>query len=155
MKVEAMKRALESYKAGTFVNLEWEREVTSAKAKKQGVVVYKHSKGLVRTDVNYRNLASVKDRPVVEGKESWFEHIGNGLLQSKKDDSKKYLQAFPVRGKKIKSTLTVVDETGVYQATAEELYEKGYVNKDVLPVSQQLDTFIVSVENIIAFGGNK
>ena len=155
MKLEAMKRALASYKPGTFVSLEWERDVTSARARKQGVVVYKHSEGIVRTNVNYRNLAAVKARELVEGRESWFEHVEKGIVQSKKDNSKKYLQAFPVPGKRIKSTLTVVDENGVYQATAQELYDKGYVNKDVVTASEQLDTFIIGLDNILAFGGNR
>lgn len=154
MKLESIEKALETYKPGTFVSLEWERDVTSARARKQGVLVYKHSKGVIRTDVNYRALQSVQSKEPSQ-RESWFEHYRRGVLQSKKDPSKKYLQAFPVPGKKIKTVLTVVDESGVYTATAEELYEKGYVNKDVVSTAEQLDTFIVGLDNILAFGGNR
>ena len=153
MKIETLLEKLESYKAGSFVNLSWEREVSSAKAKKAGIRISKKSAGLIRTDINYDALAAVQglDRG---DKESWFEHYRKGILQSKKDPSKKYLQAFPVPGKKIASKMVVQTESDVYECPAEELYEKGLITKAALSDKSGLDTFIIGVENITAFVGN-
>lgn len=154
MKLETLLEKLDSYKAGSFVNLAWEREVSSAKAKKAGIKISKKSAGLIRTDVNYSALAAVQGIERGE-KESWFEHYRKGLLQSKKDSSKKYLQAFPVPGKKISSVMVVDTGSEVYECDAEKLYADGLITKAALGSKTGTDTFIVSVENITSFGGNE
>ena len=79
MKVENLLKILDVYKAGTIVRLIWERDVSSAKAKKQNIQILKKSSGLIRTDVDYNSLAAVKEK-AADGsenpvkKESWFEH---------------------------------------------------------------------------------
>lgn len=152
MKLETLLEKLENYKAGSFVNLAWEREVSSAKAKKAGVTIIKKSAGLIRTDVNYSALAAVQNMERGE-KESWFEHYRKGLLQSKKDSSKKYLQAFPVPGKKISSKMVVDTGSETYECDAEKLYADGLITKAALGSKTGIDTFIIGVENITEFGG--
>lgn len=148
MKINELLNKLESYRAGTFVTLGWERDVSSAKAKKLGIQVMKSSSGLIRTEVDYNNLKAVQGMERGD-KESWFEHFNKGILQSKKDPSKKYLQAFPVPGKKFNVRMFV---NGV-EEDAQSLYEKGLITKAALGNTCELDTFTVSVDNIVNFGG--
>lgn len=147
MELKKLLKKLESYKAGTFITLEWERDVSSAKAKKLGVQVVKSSSGVIRTEVNYENLKSIQG--VERGdKESWFEHFSQGIVQNKKDPSKKYLQAFPIPGKKfnVKMFMNGVEED------AQTLYEKGLITKAALGNTCELDTFTINVDNIVEFG---
>ena len=61
MKLDNLLKILDVYKAGTIVRLIWERDVSSAKAKKENIVILKRSTGLIRTDVDYNNLAAVRE----------------------------------------------------------------------------------------------
>lgn len=161
MKVENLLKILDVYKAGTIIRLKWERDVSSAKAKKQNIQVIKKSSGLIRTDINYNSLAAVREKSqenssieVDVKKESWFEHYKKGLLQSKKDAEKKYLQAFPVNGNAIKATFTVINlnDRSTVEVCGEQLYEDGLITKAALGDKTGTETFIVSVDNIISFG---
>ena len=158
MKVENLLKILDVYKAGTIVRLIWERDVSSAKAKKQNIQILKRSSGLIRTDVDYNSLAAVKEK-AVDGsdnsvkKESWFDHYRKGLLQSKKDPERKYLQAFPMNGNAIKTVFTVTYDDGkVEEKSGDDLYEAGLITKAALGDKTGTETFIVSVDNIISFG---
>jgi hypothetical protein len=62
MKVENLLKILDVYKAGTIIRLKWERDVSSAKAKKQNIQVIKKSSGLIRTDIDYNSLAAVREK---------------------------------------------------------------------------------------------
>lgn len=158
MKVEKLLSILDSYKAGTIVRLVWERDVSSAKAKKQNIKIIKKSSGLIRTDINYSALASIQEKKsdkeeVAEKKESWFQHYRKGLLEHKSNPEKKYLQAFPMNGNAIKSTFIVIDENNSNkESTGEDLYEAGLITKAALGDKTGTETFIVSVDNIISFG---
>ena len=158
MKVEKLLSILDSYKAGTIVRLVWERDVSSAKAKKQNIRIVKKSSGLIRTDINYSALASIQEKKsdkeeVVEKKESWFQHYRKGLLEHKSNPEKKYLQAFPMNGNAIKSTFIVIDENNSNkESIGEDLYEAGLITKAALGDKTGTETFIVSVDNIISFG---
>ena len=156
MKVEKLLKILDVYKAGTIIRLMWERDVSSAKAKKENVCVIKHSSGLVRTDIDYNNLSSVKEKSSEKQdpeKENWFQHYRKGLLEHKKDPDKKYLQVFPMNGNAIKATFKVISKDGsVKELSGEECYEKGLITKAALSDKTGAETFIVSVDNIISFG---
>lgn len=146
-----MIKKLNTYKSGSFVKAGWRRDVASAKARKQNITVEKVSSGLIRTEINYENLEKVLnsiDRSE-EKKESWFEHYSKGLLQSKKNPEKKYLQAFPVPGKKIKSEILV---NGIAM-DPNKAYEQGYITKAALPTANELLTFTISLDNLEYFGG--
>ena len=154
MLLKDLEQKLTNYKSGTFVNIEWERSIESAKAKKLNHSIVKHSKGVIRTEVNYQNLEKVlnqlNDNNSSEKKESWFEHYTKGILQSKKNPEKKYLQAFPVPGKKINTYYSLNGEI----VNPFDLYEQGLITKASLPnsTSEELLTFTLSVDNIISFG---
>lgn len=152
MLLKDLEAKLNKYRSGSFVNIEWERNIESAKAKKLNHKIIKHSKGIIRTEVNYQNLERVLNQPTSNGekKESWFEHYTKGIIQSKKNPEKKYLQAFPVPGKKI---LTYYSIDGK-EVDPFQLYSEGLITKAALPTtdSEQLLTFTLSVDNIITFG---
>lgn len=146
-----MLNKLDNYKSGSFVKAGWRRDVASAKARKQNLKVEKVSSGLIRTEINYENLEKVLnniDRSE-ERKESWFEHYSKGILQSKKNPEKKYLQAFPIPGKMIKSEILV---NGIAM-DPNEAYAQGYITKAALPTSSELLTFTISLDNLEYFGG--
>lgn len=146
-----MLNKLDNYKSGTFVKAGWRRNVASAKARKQNISVEKASSGLIRTEINYENLERILNsvgRPE-ERKESWFEHYNKGIIQSKKNPEKKYLQAFPVPGKKIKSEILV---NGIAM-DPNKAYEQGYITKAALPTTDELLTFTISLDNLEYFGG--
>ena len=149
MKVEEILKKLENYKSGTFAHIEWEKDISSAKAKKQGIKILKKSSGIIRTEINYENLKSVQNIEM-GNKESWFEHYTKGILQSKKDSSKKYLQAFPIPNKNISVNIFV---NGMEEENIQSLYEKGLINKDALTNVSVLNTIIVGVKNIKNFRG--
>lgn len=151
MKINQLLEKLNFYKSGTFVMMEWEKDISSAKAKKQGIKVVKRSSGLIRTEVNYESLKAIQDSERGD-KESWFEHYSKGILQHKKDPNKKYLQAFPIPGKKIKNIMVVSDGKSTYECEAHKLCEQGIINKSALSNVENLDTFIIGVENITRFG---
>lgn len=154
MKLEALIKKLNSYKAGTFVKITWERDISSAKAKKQGISVTKECEGVVRVGINYNSLKALQGVERSEDrKPSWFEHCQNtpkGIIQSKSDNDKKYLQVFTVPGSKIKTSIsTNNNETS---STADQLYEMGLITKAALSDKDELNTFTLNVENIKSFG---
>lgn len=153
MLLKELETKLDNYKSGTFVSAEWARNIESAKAKKLGHNVVKRSHGLIRTEINYQNLERVLNQPTHAGekKESWFEHYTKGILQSKKNPEKKYLQAFPIPGKKI-SAEYLLDGKPV---DAFQLYEQGLITKANLPSTDDIEllTFSLSIDNLISFGG--
>lgn len=153
MLLRELENKLDNYKSGTFVSAEWARNIESAKAKKLGHSIIKRSKGLIRTEINYQNLEKVLNQPTCDGekRESWFEHYTKGILQSKKNPEKKYLQAFPIPGKKISAEYLL---DGI-PADAFQLYEQGLITKANLPSTddKELLTFSLSIDNLISFGG--
>lgn len=152
MLLKELEKKLDSYKSGTFVSAEWARNIESAKAKKLGHNIVKRSHGLIRTEINYQNLEKVLSQSSTgEKKESWFEHYTKGILQSKKNPEKKYLQAFPIPGKKI-SAEYLLDGKPV---DAFQLYEQGLITKANLPTADDIEllTFSLSIDNLISFGG--
>ena len=154
MKLEALIKKLNSYKAGTFVKITWERDISSAKAKKQGISVTKECEGVVRVGINYNSLKALQGVERSEDrKPSWFEHCQDtpkGIIQSKSDNDKKYLQVFTVPGSKIKTSIsTNNNETS---RTVDQLYEMGLITKAALSDKDELNTFTLNVENIKSFG---
>ena len=153
MKLENLMEKLNSYRPGTFVKISWERDVSSAKAKKAGVSVIKKSEGVFRVDIQYENLAQVKEREEkVEIRDSWFKHsdIHYAILENKKDESKKYLQVFTGANTKVKTSMMVDGEVKNSQA----LYEEGMITKAALPSGEPQLVFTLGIDNIISFGNN-
>lgn len=154
MKLEALINKLNNYKAGTFVKVTWERDISSAKARKQGISVTKECEGVVRVGINYNSLKALQGVERSEDrKPSWFEHCQNapkGIIQSKSDTDKKYLQVFTVPGSKIKTSIsTNNNETS---CSADQLYKLGLITKAALNNKDELNTFTLNVENIKSFG---
>lgn len=156
MKLEALIKKLNSYKAGTFVKITWERDISSAKAKKQGISVTKECEGVVRVGINYNSLKALQGVERSEDrKPSWFEHCQDtpkGIIQSKSDNDKKYLQVFTVPGSKIKSSISMNNECDETSCTVDRLYEMGLITKAALSNGDELNTFTLNVENIKSFG---
>lgn len=151
MKVSELLEKLKGYKPGTFVSIEWEREISSAKAKKEGVRVFKHSNGVFRLDVDYNNLSKVQNASDTEPtKEAWFTHsdLHDAIVENKRDPEKKYLQVFLGANNKVNSEMKIGDKI----ENPDELYSKGYINKSSLPSKEEILTFTLSIENILRFG---
>ena len=151
MKLDAVLKKLESYKAGTFIKIGWEREIGSAKAKKLGLSVVKRSEGVFRIDIAYDNLKAMQGVERNTEYESWFKHssLHNAILESKKDESKKYLQVFTGANTKVKTQTIIAGE----QKDIFSLYEDGLVTKAALPNNNEAPlTFTLSLDNIITFG---
>lgn len=158
MELSLLQSKLNNYKKGTFVKVVWEKEISSAKAKKSNIKVMKKCEGIVRAGVTYANIGLVKEilanksqNEETNNKPSWFEHIGNGIVQHKTNNEKKYLQLFFVNNNKIKSNISV---EGVNTTNANELYELGLITKADLPKQsdEPLVTMTIGVENIVSFG---
>lgn len=164
IKFETMVDILNSYKKGTFVKVVWEKDIASAKARKQGISIIKRCEGVVRAGITYTNISIVKD--ILAGKtaeelenkrESWFTHCeeGMGLIQNKKSPEKKYIQLFFVNGKKIKSCVSYTNSEEVGGKSFSELYDMGYITKADLPKSDEeepLITMTLSLDNLVSFG---
>jgi len=151
MKVSDLLEKLKYYKPGTFVSIEWERDISSAKAKKEGVRVFKYSSGVFRVDVDYKNLSKVQAASNTEPtKETWFTHsdLHDAIVESKKDPEKKYLQVFLGANNKIKSEMKLGDRI----ENPDELYSKRYINKSSMPSKDEILTFTLGIENIVRFG---
>ena len=151
MELNVILKKLESYKPGTFVKIGWEREISSAKAKKQGLNIVKKSEGIFRVDIAYDNLKAMQGVERNTEYESWFKHsrIHNAILESKKDESKKYLQVFTGANTKVKTQTLVAGE----QKDIFSLYEDGLVTKAALPNNNEAPlTFTLSLDNIVTFG---
>lgn len=152
MKLEKLVEKMNGYKKGTFVTLEWESDISSAKAKKQGISVTKRCKGLVRLGINYSNIKEVqqmiKDNEA-DSKPVWFEHTEHtGIIQNKKDSNKKYLQVFTVNGNSINTVLNSTNNI----TDKETLLETGLVNKSSFSNGATIRTFTLNVDNILQFG---
>lgn len=151
MKISDLLEKLRDYKPGTFVSIEWERDISSAKAKKEGVRVFKHSSGVFRVDVDYKNLSKVQTSSNTEStKEAWFTHsnLHDAIVESKRDPEKKYLQVFLGANNRVKSEMKLGDKI----ETPDELYSKGYINKSSIPSKDEILTFTLGIENIVRFG---
>lgn len=153
---EVLIKKLNTYKDGTFTTIEWESDVSSARAKKKNIKITKRSKALVRLGCDYYNLQSTQNNGVVkgEGKPSWFAHCeDNKYLVKNKNNKNLYLQLFPVPGKKIN---TKFDSFGVDEINTNKLYEMGLINKSALPQQmeekEEIPTIILNIEKIINFG---
>ena len=158
MEISKLLQKLQNYKAGTFIKIEWEKEVSSAKAKKSNIQVLKHSEGIFRVDVDYKNLSVVQDKAKTtdndnsSSKESWFIHsaLHDAIVENKKDSTKKYLQVFLGANNKVKTSFKISGE----EQQPQKLYEDGLITKAALPNNDNNDmiTFVLGIENILAFG---
>ena len=161
MELQALKNKLSTYKKGSFVKVVWEKEISSAKAKKSNIKIMKRCEGVVRAGISYANIELVKNilcnnntniNDVENKRPSWFEHIGDGIVQHKTNKDKKYLQLFFVNGSKIKSKISVSDSN--IDNDVNKLYELGLITKADLPKQndEPLITMTIGLENILSFG---
>lgn len=129
------------------------KDISSAKAKKNGVSIIKKCEAVVRTAIKYTHIKGVIPKSYENDNwESWFEHSDvKGVVQHKKDHDKKYLQLYPVRGKKIKTSIVATVDTD----NLESLYQLGLVTKASLPKQyseEEVRVMTLSVDNITKFG---
>ena len=153
MQLSQVENVLSSYKPGTYIKVCWEKDISSSRAKKNGITIVKKCEALVRTAIKYRNIKGVVPKSYEnEDYESWFEHSDvRGMVQHKKDSGKKYLQVYPIKGKKIKTKIIATVETD----NLENLYQLGLITKASLPKEYEEDEIRVmtlSVDNITKFG---
>lgn len=166
MELSALLNKLESYKPGTFIRIVWRKNIENAKARKENISIVKESTAIVRLDCKYSNLNAVIRRKTatqpedIEWQEEeaapkrpvWFEYSGirRGIVQSKSDPNKKYLQVFPAVGKQIKTCITMRN----VEYTKAQLFELGYINKSEMAPSdaEALDVFTLSIDNIVSIG---
>lgn len=158
MKIEKIKEILEGKNKGTFVSVGWQSDITSARAKKNGVTVIKQTDTLVRWGVQYDHLASVvkaKEERESSGEPvrqitPWYKHMEGAtyLLQKLSDESKTYLQLFPVRRQRAKTKYFI---NGA-EATKQQVIESGYVNASEF--NKQTECLVMSIptENIRYIG---
>lgn len=148
MKIE---NTLKNYRPGTYIKVCWERDISSARAKKNGVTIIKQCEALVRTAIKYNNIKGVTPSSN-ENYEPWFKHSElRGMIQHKKDSEKKYLQLYPVKGKKIKTKIIATIETD----NLNELYNLGLITKASLPQETDADevqVMTLSIDNVTRFG---
>lgn len=161
METKNLLKKLNNYRPGTFVKVCWEKDISSANAKKNGITIMKHYEAIVRTGINYRNIKEVAINDNAnknsnnEHKSSWYKHSDiKGVVQHKEDENKKYLQVFPVKGKEIKTKIVAtVDENKL-----EKLYELGLITKAGLNKQyskleeNEVIVKTISFDNITKFG---
>ena len=151
MELTNVQKVLANYKPGTYIKICWEKDISSARAKKSGVTIIKQCEALVRTAIKYKNIKGVVPS-TNENYESWFEHSDvKGMVQHKKDSEKKYLQLYPVKGQKIKTKVIATIETD----NLEDLYKLGLITKASLPQEyndEDIQVMTLSVDNITKFG---
>lgn len=154
MLLNDVENVLKNYKPGTYIKVCWEKDISSARAKKNGVTIIKKCEALVRTAIKYTHIKGVVPKSYEnDGWESWFEHSDiRGMVQHKKDDSKKYLQLYPIKGKKIKTNIVATIETD----NLENLYKLGLITKASLPQElvdeDEVRVMTLSLDNITKFG---
>lgn len=149
MKAEKIQKALSSYKAGTFVNLKWQKVISSKKALDEGICIIKECEGLVRLGVQYSHLKSAKDLiQSATGKTPWYKHAGYCTVVHKEDPSKKYLQVYTVPGQRTRTGIQVIGST----LSVDELIEGGYILKSALHSKPDLTVFTLSYDNVVKFG---
>lgn len=159
MKLENIKKALETYQKGSFKRIGWESRIESAKARKTGIEVLKISEATVRIGINYSNIQAVKVmRETAQGEKKpytvWFKHLEDFpvVIEHLQDENKKYLQVFTVnKGAAPKVTYTVTSWAGTREVTKSELEELGYCNPSAFNKSETL-TFNIPLENLTFIG---
>lgn len=146
MEIKKLQERLSGYKAGTFIKIKWQKDISSAKALKDNIHIIKECEGLVRLGISYKNLKAVRDKiSNTHKKASWFKPSDYCTVEHKEDSSKKYIQVFTVPTKKIHSTIKS-------DKSLSELIELGQVSKSALNKSEEINTFLVSLDNLVALG---
>ena len=165
MQLNQIQKTLKSYKPGSFIKVCWEKDISSTKAKNLGILIIKKCEGVLRTCINYKN---VKRSPLYKDdninndvnssskKKSWFEHSQiRGVVQSKSNADKKYLQLYPVKGQKIKTQIIIEFDTKCEneKIKLENLYELGLIKKSDLVVREEEPIVMtLDINNITKFG---
>lgn len=155
MKLENIKKALETYQKGSFKRIGWESRIESAKARKMGIEVLKISEATVRIGISYSNIHAVKVmRETAEGEKKpytvWFKHLEDFpvVIEHLQDESKKYLQVFTVNKGAAPKVRYFVNDCEI---SREHLEELGYCNPSAFNKSETL-TFNIPIENIRFIG---
>ena len=154
MELSQVQQVLENYKPGTYIKVCWEKDISSARAKKNGVTIIKKCEALVRTAIKYTHIKGIVPKSYENSEwETWFEHSDvRGMVQHKNDESKKYLQLYPINGKKIKTKIVATVETD----NLENLYKLGFITKASLPQESvdedEVRVMTLSLDNITKFG---
>ena len=111
MTKEQILKALKSYHKGSFIKIQWETDITSASAKKQGYSAIKACESVVRLGVDYQHTRPAMQKQNTVHQESWFKHCEDSILMvNKKDCEKLYLQCFS-------SYFPLIKEIDAYIAT--------------------------------------
>ena len=140
MTKELVLQAIENNKKGAFINVEYE---TTKKplAKHKDSIIKKHSKGVYRLGIDYKNMAVNKDKqtgPMLYGA---FE-IKNYLIEY---NGKYYLRVYVSHNHKTESQWTLNGE----KVSKQYLIDNGYISNTK---SQPVECFNISIENIIKIG---
>ena len=151
---------LSNKQKGTFVTITWKGDIENANAHKKGVSVTKLTTATVRWGVNYSKLAKViaKEKERTEPKREvaiWYRHKEGApfVIESLKDNSKTYLQIFPIQRKGYIKTKYFINGSEV---SKKQVQESGYVNDSKFKTSdEEVLIMTVATDNIVSIGGNK
>ena len=148
MTKEQILKALKTYHKGSFIKIQWETDITSASAKKQGYSVIKACESIVRLGVDYRHTRPAMQKQNTTHQESWFKHCEDSILMvNKKDCEKLYLQCFS-----LKQGLTKIKyKVNGKEVSKEQVLEFAIPSK-MQPTNQDNKTFILSISNIKSLG---
>ena len=157
MELQKIEQELQNRQKGTFINVQWETNIESAKAKKQGVVVIKRVDTVTRWGIKYDHIKKVKELKAQQEQEEkkeykpWYKHLEKNpcFIQHLADENRVYLQLFTTN----KSNTTKVKYyiNGV-EKSKQEVIESGYVNGSEWAPKSEHVIMNIPTENIRHIG---
>ena len=150
MKKEQVKQIVETTKKGTFVRIEYEKEIECTNGKD---VILKRTIAVVRMGISYSNLKSVKSQIETSNKKvgglpwgEWEQGFENYIINhTKNGNHREYLRVYTTNNHKPKSTYTINGKS----ITIDELREKELIKESK---SKPSPLFVIPLEQIIAIG---
>ena len=157
MNLKEIINKLNNYKKGTFIRIGWKSEIESKAAEKIGIKVIKESEATVRLGVTYSHLKKIKESiSAKENKEGesrapWFKRssLFGLLIEHKNDNSKQYLQMFPIGRNGNPKVYYFVNGQPIMK---EQLQQTGYCNNSVFTPKGEVTVFNIPIENIRFIG---
>lgn len=157
MKLETITTIMNQIKNGTFFKVTYRTEVPLKKSYKDaGYKVVKTSSVITRTGINYKNISGVEIKPLGDlskPRANNYEAIIANKLYFNANTKKNYINIYPVRGNKTKSTYEFyINDIKIATRKPEEID----FNSDMFlkksshgPVPMQR----INVENIVSING--
>lgn len=119
-----------NYQNGSYINIEYEKDMTTSRGKNYGHSITKMTDMTVRLGINYGNTQFAKNRPIKTNepvREIWYKHTDNKYIVEHKTNGKEYLQVFSSPNK-AKSKYSI-DGVGMTFEDYEEYIRMGVAKK--------------------------